>query len=203
MVPTTAAELVDRALRKNKEARSAGSVWRLGRLALTTTDGQLTDVGNNFLARRPEVDLPHYNRASERITGRQVRVTDMLGRERIVAKMTDGKVVATKSGQSYYGAGSSVFQAYVPVWRRDAQGTLFRTSIPLDDEWRRLTPGAIGSSPICARWYARRIQRKSIDASSKPLPAPRVRKRRVGSRCPGARTPLPSTKEALGTPKRI
>jgi hypothetical protein len=55
--------------------------------------------------------------------------------------MVDGKVMATKSGQSYYGSGSSVFTAYVPVWRRDADGKLFRTSVPLDDRWLRTVPG--------------------------------------------------------------
>ena len=88
-------------------------------MALTTTDGQLTDAGHAFSARRPEADLSHFKRSTERVTGEQVRVRDMLGKERIVATVADGKVMATKSGQAYYGTGSAVFQAYVPVWRRN------------------------------------------------------------------------------------
>ena len=138
---TTTADIVDRALLRRKEARFAGSVWRLGRVALTTTDGQLTDAGHLFRARRPEADLSHYKRSTERITGKQVRVQDLLGKERIVATVADGEVTATKTGQAYYGTGSSVFQALAPAWRKDSQGQLYRTTASLDDQWIRSAPG--------------------------------------------------------------
>ena len=47
---TSAADLVARELAKNRKPRFSGSVWRLGRLALTTVDGGLMDVGRVFSA---------------------------------------------------------------------------------------------------------------------------------------------------------
>ena len=137
----TAADIVAKALEKKRETRYTGSVWRIGRRALTTVNGKLTDLGHAYLRLRPTEDLSHFDRATERITGRQVRAKDALGYERVVAKIQDGKTLATKVGQSYYGQGAAVFSAYVPAWRRDAQGNFVQTYISLDDQWLRLATG--------------------------------------------------------------
>jgi hypothetical protein len=141
MAGTTPAGMVARELEKHREKRFTGSVWRIGRHALTTVDGRLTDIGHAFRRLRPAEDLSHYDRSTERITGTQVRARDPLGYERVVARMRDGKTLAPKTGQSYYDPGSSVFTACVPAWRRDAQGNLFQTSVPVDDHWLRLAAG--------------------------------------------------------------
>lgn len=137
----SASDVVARELAKGRGKRYSGSVWRLGRHALTTVEGRPTDLGHAFLRVRPSEDLGHFNRSTERTTGRQVRVLDFAGRTRVVAKIQDGRVMATKMGQGYYGQAAAIFNAYVPAWRRGRDGQLYRTSVTLDDQWLRLASG--------------------------------------------------------------
>ena len=122
--PQLVAELpvVRRMLSRNSKLKFSGSVWRLGRQALTTTTGELTSLGHAYRMLHPVVSLSHYNRETQRITGRQVRVRDAAGRNRVVATMVDGKFVATQSGQAYYGTGSGIFRAFVPAWEIGSSG---------------------------------------------------------------------------------
>ena len=87
----TPADIVAKELQKNRNKHYTGSVWRLGRRALTNVNGKLTYLGHAYLRLRPTEDLSHFDRAAERITGRQIRAKDALGYERVVAKIQDGK----------------------------------------------------------------------------------------------------------------
>ena len=73
MAPTSASDMVERELAKRREKRFQGSVWRLGSLALTRTHGQLTEHGRAFHALLPSESLSQFDRATERVTGRNVR----------------------------------------------------------------------------------------------------------------------------------
>ena len=57
----SAAEIVARELDKKRVKRYSGSVWRLGRHALTTVEGRPTDLGHAFLRLHPSEDLGHFN----------------------------------------------------------------------------------------------------------------------------------------------
>ena len=74
MAPTSARGLVEVQFGKGREKRYHGSVWRLGPLALTRTDGQLTDAGRAFQELRPTESLSHIDRDTESVAGSQVRV---------------------------------------------------------------------------------------------------------------------------------
>jgi hypothetical protein len=134
--------VVRRMLSRNSKLKFSGSVWRLGRQALTTTTGELTSLGHAYRMLHPVVSLSHYNRETQRITGRQVRVRDAAGRNRVVATMVDGKFVATNFGQAYYGTGSRIFRAYVPAWAVGSEpgSPTVRTSVTLDDAWLEVLP---------------------------------------------------------------
>ena len=132
---TTDADSVARELARNRKPRYVGSVWKLGRVLLTTIDGKLTGAGRVFRAQNPSVSLSHFDHRSERIAGRQARARDAIGRERIVARMVDGKMAVTKLGQSYYAPGPQVFTAFVPAWRHGVNGDLKRSSVAIDDAW--------------------------------------------------------------------
>ena len=108
------APVLARLLARNAKLKFSGSVWRLGRQALTKTDGEPTSLGHAYLAAHPDASLSHFDRATQRFTGKQVRARDMGGRMRVVATMVDGKLIATPLGQSFYGAGAAVFRAYAP-----------------------------------------------------------------------------------------
>ena len=138
---TSARDTVERELAKGRGERFAGSTWRLGGLALTCTDGQLTDNGRVFHQLRPSESLSHFERATERIAGSQVYAVDAAGREHIVGRMMDGSMIATPLGQGYYGRQSAVFDARLLAWRRNARGELVRTTVPLTDQRLRSAPG--------------------------------------------------------------
>ena len=62
--------MVERELARGREKRFLGSVWRLGRVELTRTDGQLTDGGRVFQALRPSESLSSTGPQSVRLAAR-------------------------------------------------------------------------------------------------------------------------------------
>jgi hypothetical protein len=58
----------------------------------------------------------------------------MGGQLRVVANMVDGKLTATKLGQSFFGAGSGSFRAYVPAWKVEGD-SIVRHTVVLDEAW--------------------------------------------------------------------
>ena len=110
------AQVVARLLARNAKLKFSGSVWRFGRQALIKTDGELTSLGHAYRLGHPDASFSHFDRATQLFTGKQLRAKDMSGNMRVVASMVDGRLVATRLGQSlFFGTGSGSFVPMCPV----------------------------------------------------------------------------------------
>ena len=67
----------------------------------------------------------------------------LISREDLIFKRVRSDLKNKSLGTTGYGPGASVFEAYAPAWRRDAQGYLVRQTLAIDDQWLRLAPGGL------------------------------------------------------------
>ena len=71
-----ALQMLDRELERGRANRFGGSRFRIGEVNLTRTDGVLTDAGREYLKRRPDESLDHFDRATEHRAGSTVYAMD-------------------------------------------------------------------------------------------------------------------------------